>query len=323
MAAPAHVITLGIEADINANIRAWFKQFNYLPPIPLTAGHVDTVTAHISFENLLQRMADSAFRNFILIIHGHEDGSGLFLDLAPFQKKRHTEHWDLQKLMDIDSGASKMGAADKARMGITDAQIKNILALMHKVQKKNIECVEFRSCNLGKNTMSLGRFRKFFGARVAGAPDLHTLFGYPRTWVGTKFVQKHLELHAGGYWETYKFPHAFGDPQLVCCFQLNELKKPEKGGHVIADTAGTLDAWIKQFVMAGGGLKGRDLPMHGLWIADRKVARKDPRDPPYLPVRIEVETKDPLGTWGNDVLPVRRFIPAPSENYKSHIVYSR
>src|SRR5262249_5662675 len=155
------------------------------------------------------------------------------------QAKVHTEHWDLQKLMDVDAGISTMSAADTARMGISKHHIAKLLDLMHKVRAKKIDCIEFRSCNLGKNTMSLNRFRQFLGARLAGAPDLHTVFGLPGTLVGPEFLRTHARHHPGGNWETYKFPHAFGEPHLVCCFQLNHLQKPESGGHIIADTAAT------------------------------------------------------------------------------------
>jgi len=323
MAVPAHVITLGIEADMNKNIRAWFKQFNFLPPIPLAAGHVDTVSTGVSFEHLLELLIKSPWKNFILIIHGHEDGSGLHIPLAPHQAKPHTEHWDLQELMDIDAGLSKMSPADITRMGISKPHIAKLLQLMHQVREKRIDCIEFRSCNLGKNIMSLNRFRQFLGARLAGAPDLHTLFGLPGTLVGPEFLATHARHHSGANWETYKFPHAFGAPQLVCCFKLNDLQKPESGGHIIADTAATFDAWVKQYVMATGSRSGNEMAMHGLWIADIRVKPAHRGDPDHRPVFLTVETNDPLGTWGNDTLPVRRLIPPLSDDYGKHIVYSR
>src|SRR4051794_23454497 len=323
MATPAHVITLGIEADMNKNIRAWFKQFNFLPPIPLSAGPVDTVTTGVSFEHLLELMIKSPWNNFILIVHGHEDGSGLHIPLAPHQAKPHTEHWDLQKLMDIDAGLSTMSPADIGRMGISKPHVDKLLDLMREVRSKRIDCIEFRSCNLGKNVMSLNRFRQFLGARLAGAPDLHTLFGLPGTRVGPEFLATHARHHPGSNWETYKFPHAFGAPQLVCCFKLNDLQKPEPGGHIIADTAATFDAWVKQYVMAAGSRSGHEMAMHGLWIADRRVKPEHKGDPDHRPVLITAETHDPLGTWGNDTLPVRRLIPPLSDDYSKHIVYSR
>jgi hypothetical protein len=322
MATPAHVITLGLDADLNRNVRAWFKQFNFLPPIPLVAGHIETVTAPVSFEHLLELLVASHWKNFILMVHGHQDGSGLFIPLAPGQPKPHTEHWDLQKLMDVAAGVSTMSAADSARMGISGQHVDKIIGLMHKVRDKRIDCIEFRSCNLGKNTNSLDRFRKFLGARLVGAPDLHTVFGLTDTRVGPEFLKTHAHHHPGGNWETYKFPHAFGEPDLVCCFQLNELQKPEAKGHIVADTEATLDAWVKQYVMATGSRpRNEQMAMHGLWIADMWVKPRHKGDPDHLPVMLTVETDDPLGTWGNEGL--RRLIPPLSDDYKKHIVFSR
>ena len=65
-------------------------------------------------------------------------------------------------------------------------RVDKMLDLMHQVRNKKIDTIEFRSCNLGKNVLSLQRFREFFGARLAGAPDLHTVFGRPDTRVGDK-----------------------------------------------------------------------------------------------------------------------------------------
>ncbi len=324
MATTAHLITLGLEAGLNKSIRAWFKQFNFLPPIPLTAERIDTVTVSVSFEHLLELLIKSPWKNFILIIHGHSDGSGLYIPLAPGQKKTHTEHWDLQKLMDVDAGLSTMSRVDTARMGISQHHFDKLLHLMHQVQKKRIHCVEFRSCNLGKNVLSLNRFRQFLGAQLAGAPDLHTLFGVPGTLVGRQFLETHAHHHPGGIWETYKFPHAFGAPELVCCFQLNRLQKPESKGHIIADTAETFDAWVKKYVMATGSRSGHEMAMHALWIADVAVKPAHKADPDHRPVFIPAgDTDSPLGTWGNDALPVRRLIPPLSDDYGKHIVYSK
>jgi len=323
MAILAHVITLGIEAGTNASIRAWFKQFNFMPPIPLVAGQVDTVTAGVSFEHLLELLIRSPSKSFILIVHGHVDGSGLHIPLAPHQAKPHTEHWDLQKLMDVDARQSEMSPADITRMGISRHHVDRLLDLMRQVRQKQIDCIEFRSCNLGRNVMSLNRFRQFLGARQVGAPDLHTLFGLPGTLVGPEFLATHARHHPGGNWETYKFPRAFGAPHLVCCFKLNDLAKPESGGHIIADTAATFDAWVKQYVMPTGSRSGREMAMHALWIADIKVTPQHRGDLDHRPVFISVETDDPLGTWGNEALAVRRLIPPLSDDYARHIVYSR
>ena len=149
----------------------------------------------------MELVLQSTYTNFILIIHGQPDGSGLFLPLFRNSSKKDTFHYDLQKLMDVDANVSAMSEADFGVMGLratrspirrrrlSDITVKDprqervdkMLDLMHQVRNKKIDTIEFRSCNLGKNVLSLQRFREFFGARLAGAPDLHTVFGRPDT----------------------------------------------------------------------------------------------------------------------------------------------
>jgi hypothetical protein len=348
MAVSAHVITMGLENDINGNIKAWFKQFNFLPPIPLTAAQVDTVSHPLSFEHLLELVLQSTYTNFILIIHGQPDGSGLYLPLFAHSSKYSTFHYDLQKLMDVDADVSRMSEADFRVMGFAplDAHTKTslkqnnrkdprqervdrMLDLMHQVQNKKIDCIEFRSCNLGKNVLSLQRFREFFGARLAGAPDLHTVFGRTDTRVGDKFLKIHMKNHPitnqSLSWETYNFPWAHNSqgvvgeprtlPRLVCCFGLNKDMKPESKGHIVADTAATFDAWIKQYVMPTGSQSGNEMAMHCLWVANIIGTNR--------PVAIIAGDTNSALSWGKDDMGTLRFVPPLSDDYKRHIVYSR
>jgi hypothetical protein len=346
MAASAHVIMMGLENDINRNIKAWFKQFNFLPPIPLTAGQVDTVLLHdASFEHLLELMLKSTFTSFILIIHGEPDGSGLFLPLFRNSSKKETFYYDLQKLMDVDANVSAMSEADFGVMGFApldrhtraslkqhnrkdprEEPVEKMLDLMHQVRSKNIDSIEFRSCNLGKNILSLQRFREFFGARLAGAPDLHTVFGRTDTRVGDKFLKIHMKNHPitqkSPYWETYNFPWAHNSqgvvgerptlPRLVCCFGLNDEMKPESKGHIVADTAATFDAWIKQYVMPTGSTSGNEMAMHCLWVANIKGTNR--------PVAIIAGDTNSALSWGKDDMGTLRFVPPLSDDYKRHIV---
>ena len=346
MAASAHVITMGIDNDMNGNIKAWFKQFNFLPPIPLTAAQVDAVSHPLSFEHLLELVLQSTYTNFILIIHGQPDGSGLYLPLFAHSSKYSTFHYDLQKLMDVDGDVSRMSEADFRVMGFAplDAhtrvslkqtnrkdprqeRVDRMLDLMHQVRNKKIDCIEFRSCNLGRNVLSLQRFREFFGARLAGAPDLHTVFGRTDTRVGQTFLDAHMQMHRltkkALSWETYKFPSALGNPRLVCCFGLNQEMKPESEGHIVADTDATFDAWVKQHVMPTGSRSGNEMAMHCLWVADIKVKPPAGGGPSHRPVAmIAGDTDNPLG-WGKDDMSALRFVPPLSDDYKRHIVYSR
>jgi hypothetical protein len=346
MAASAHVITMGLDKVLNANIKAWFSQFNFLPPIPLTAAQIDAIPHDLTFEHLLELVIQSTYTNFIFIIHGQPDGSGLYLPFFRNSSKADTFHYDLQKLMDVDAKVSTMSDADFRVMGLgplnahmaslkkqtgkdpRQDRVDTMLDLMHKVRAKNIGCIEFRSCNLGKNPLSLQRFREFFGARLTGAPDLHTVFGNPDTRAGQKFLDTHGTLHKLTkktlHWETYKFPSPM-NARLVCCFGLNQDMKPEEAGHIIADTDATFDAWVKQHVMPTGSRSGDHMAMHCLWVADYK-GKSIKGGPDHRAVAMTVgdagNTAAPLG-WGKDDFSELRFIPPLSDEYKKHIIYSR
>jgi hypothetical protein len=327
MAENAHVITIGLSAALNADIASWFKQFNYLPPLGLTKAKFDAVTSQVSFSHLLELMASSPHDNFILIIHGHEDGSGLWLKLALSQAKPHTTHHDLQRLIDLDAGGAAMSRHDYSIMGIGSAEVGKILDLRHKVLAKRIGCIEFRSCNLGRNKLSLDRFRQFFGARRAGAPDLHTVFGHVPILLGADLMKHHARYHTGaGHWETYNFPSALRSPTLVACFALNNLAKPEFGGHIAAESAIVLNQWIQHYIKKSASYASGNMAMHALWAADRIVAPKTKGEKERrVPAAIIMEPEDanePLGGFGPPD-GFRRLVLPLSENYAKHIVYSR
>jgi hypothetical protein len=326
MAAPAHVIAVGLGPALDSLVRAWFHQFNFLPPIPLTAVQVDTIpAADASFVRLFEMIAASPHSNFILIIHGADDGSGLWLKLVPGQGKPGTSHFDVQRLLDLSAGGAELSPRDQQIMGITAAQSLRVREALLKLQFKTIDTIEFRSCNLGRNPLGLDRFRRFFGARRAGAPNLHTLFGLNPVMFGPYAMEHHQERHPGKNWETYNFPSAYKTPELVCCFQLNELEKPEAGGHIAADSPATLNAWIGQFLMPTGAYRSGEMAVHGLWIADKIFPPAHPGESPRkLPVLIEIDDdqkNSPLGGWGGPGL--RRFIPPLSPAYARHIVYAQ
>ena len=129
----AHVITLGLGAGMDQDVQAWFRQFNYMPPLPLTAARVDThegaPTTH-TFEHLLTLVAASSHRRFILMAHGHEDGSGLYLKLAKGSAAA-TEHKFLERLMELAAGTgAAFNAYDRQHLGIDQAGVGRMLDLM-------------------------------------------------------------------------------------------------------------------------------------------------------------------------------------------------
>lgn len=307
----AHVITIGLDNFLNDAIKTWFRQFRDQPPVPLTAAKVDTYSrnhATDTFESLLTRMAASPYANFVLIVHGYEDGSGLYLPLTHRRGSAQAMATHLQRLMDLDAPSASFAADDQKRLGLDRQDVQRLLDLMHKIRDKRIGCIEFRACNLGRNLHSLGTFRRFFGARRLGAPDLWSFFGSGAALVGEKLLATHRQGHRGGDWVTYQFPYALQDPpNLVCCFMLDHKNKPA-GGHVAADSIETLDAWIKTYLMPTGSPPKGFMAIQGLWVAGRQVILQPD------------EVNTPLGTWGSES--GRRLILPQTEFYRRHIVYS-
>jgi hypothetical protein len=308
---PAHVITLGLGAPMDQDVKTWFRQFNYLPPLPLTAARVDTHEGNHTFEHLLTLVAASPHQRFILMAHGHQDGSGLYLKLAPGTSAA-TEHKFLGRFMELADGAA-FNDYDHKKLGMNKAGVQRILDLMQKIRAKRIDCIEFRACNLGRDRLGLDRFRQFFGARLLGAPDLHSFFGQGAAITDRKMLDTHQRGHVGGTaWETYEFPHWLRPrdvkPDLVCCFKLDGENKP-RGGHIAADSPARLDAWIKKYVMAGAQQPKGDMALHGLWNLTRQIIL-EPED-----------INEPLGGWGGPT--DKKLILPLTENYRKHIIYSR
>jgi hypothetical protein len=326
MSAAAHVIAVGLEDHLNEAIRAWFSQFNHLPPLPLVSTKVDVIApGDATFAGLISMMAASPAKNFILIVHGHADGSGLYLKLTPNQAKPHTTFMDLSRLIRLAEQGGTLDQRDRRAMGATQAEALDLLAQRKNLLAKKIDCIEFRACNLGRNRVSLDGFRRFLGARRAGAPDVHSFFGIVPAVTNPDLLRRHAREHTGlGHWETYKFPSAFKTPELVACFALNDLQKPEYGGHIVAGEPGVLNAWIRRHIMASGGSPaGRRMAMHGLWVSDIPIHEKG-QPVRYVPAAVDIDSEQaasPLGGWGGP--DVRRFIPPLSELYAKHIVYAQ
>src|SRR4029434_4692308 len=151
----AHVIALGLGAGLNKSVQAWFQQFNYLPPLPLTSVRVDTIDKDPTLEHLLALVAASPHQRLILMAHGHEDGSGLFLKMtagSPMQ----AEHRFIGRLIELAEGQA-FNDYDKKHLGLDKAGLGRILALMKKVRDKKIDCIKFRAVNLRAKHLRLAR----------------------------------------------------------------------------------------------------------------------------------------------------------------------
>src|SRR5215831_12499505 len=122
MNSPAHVLTAGLDVRMQQRISAWFKTYNFLPPLSLYEARIDHLNwPHATLEGLMKAMIVSTLRNFILIIHGYSDGVGLYLKLSNDQNsphKPHTTYDDLQRLIREDVKGSRPSSDDLAHMNV-------------------------------------------------------------------------------------------------------------------------------------------------------------------------------------------------------------
>jgi hypothetical protein len=283
----AIALTLGIDAGLSAAISAYFTKFKVLPPKSLMVSQTKTLTGVASFETLLNGMlAETATTDFVIVVHGHETGNGLFLKLvsrAGAPAGSETTNEMLQILMDVSVRTPATATQDeKTKLQLVDAEITRLIGLMKSVRGKTLGTVEFRGCNLGRNASSVTRFRAFLGATTFGAPNLHSFFGKFPTGTGPNLMSNHAQSHNG---ETFVYPSSLGGKTCNCCIGVNDKKKPHNG-HIIADDADTLDLWIKANFDASNSLgQAKELPIHGLWEF-RKADPNDPLgiDPPPRPI---------------------------------------
>lgn len=273
----AIALTLGLDADRSAAVSAYFDKFKVLPPKALIVSQTKTPSGLATFETLLKGiLAETTATDFVIVVHGHETGNGLFIKLASRNGAVvgfDTTHEMLQILMDISGRSPATATSDeKTKLQLGDEEIKRLLELMTKVRAKSLGTIEFRGCNLGRNASSVTRFRTFLGCKVFGAPNLHSFFGKFPTGTGSTLMGNHTTTHNG---TTFTFTQTLLSKTCHCCIGVNDHKKPQNG-HMVADDAATLDGWIKANLDATGSMgKDKQMPIHGLW----EFPKADPNDP--------------------------------------------
>ena len=301
----ATAFTIGLSADLTRAVSQYFTKFRVLPPKNLSVTSTATPRGVVCFETLLSAVSASSMTSFVIVVHGHEDGSGLFLPLAKRGQAAvgaRTTHDKLQLLMTIAGRSpARIDGDDQQSLQLRDAEIGRLIALMQSIRSKNIQSIEFRGCNLGRNSNSVGRFRSFFGAASFGAPKLHSFFGLNPTGTGTNLMTSHTSSHQG---TTLTYSQTLSGKTCHCCIGVNDQRKPQNG-HIVADDDRTLDLWIqKNFDSTATRGQERQLPIHGLW--------KFP----------EIDLNDPLANLDpRPIFPLETNAQNQSE-YKLHVVYS-
>jgi hypothetical protein len=299
--------TIGLHADLARAVKAYFDKFTVLPPRSLSVGSTKALTGPASFETLVSAVAASSADRFVIVVHGHEDGSGLFLPLANRGRLpvgARTTHDKLQRLRTIAARTpAHIDDPDRQTLQLRDAEIQRLIALMKTLQAKHIQAVEFRGCNLGRNVHSVAHFRSFFGAASFGAPNLHSFFGRDPVGTGANLMRTHAQSHQG---TTYTYTQTFGGKTCHCCIGVNDKSKPQNG-HIVADDLPTVDLWIQANLQAGATLgSARMLPIHGLWELptidlDHPDILADPKPRPIFPLATNAQGHN---------------------EYQQHIVYS-
>ncbi|MDH3497678.1 MAG: hypothetical protein OER21_13030 [Gemmatimonadota bacterium] len=303
----ATAFTVGVEATIAAAVRSYFTKFRVLPPRALVVSRTVTPMGPASFETLLRAMTGAQTTSFVIVVHGHEDGSGLHLKLANRGRAavgEKTTHDKLRRLMTIAARSpASVSAEDRQQLGLRDAEIGRLIGLMQTLRGKNIRAIEFRGCNLGRNTNSVARFRAFFGTQSFGAPKLHSFFGLNPVGTGANLMRAHQRSHRG---TTFTYSQTFAGKTCHCCIGVNDRRKPQNG-HLVADDNTTVDAWIQaNFDATATRGQERRLPIHGLW----KFPDINLNDPDIL------GNLDP-----RPIFPLARNARNQHE-YRTHVVYS-
>jgi hypothetical protein len=297
-------ITLGISQPISTAVTNYFRKFRVLPPKALIVSNTRVLNGVRSFETLLKAIIAENDTDFVIVVHGHETGNGLFLKLATragAPAGSETTNQMLQILMDIEGRRtdpktkqplpSPVDPNERTQLGgLTDAEINRLIDLMKQVRAKKLKLVEFRGCNLGRNLTSVARFRKFLGAQTFGAPKLHSFFGTFQMRASSGVMASHTTSHQG---TTITYPMTFASSTANCCIGVNSEKKPENG-HLVAPDTTTLDAWIKaNFDPAASSGTDPTLPIHGLWeFPPRPANDPNPVDPdprPLFPLRVATD----------------------------------
>lgn len=300
----ATAFTIGLEASLARAVSRYFTKFRVLPPKNLSVTATSTPKGVVCFETLLSAIEAAQTTSAVIVVHGHSDGSGLFLKLAKRGNAavgEKTTHDKLERLMTIAGrNPVKIEPADNQFLGLKDAEITRLITLMKNVRAKKLQSIEFRGCNLGRDVNSVARFRKFFGAASFGAPKLHSFFGLNPTGTGSGLMGSHTGSHQD---TTFTFSQTFSGKTCHCCIGVNDERKP-RNGHVVADDDATLDLWIqKNFDSVATRGQDRDLPIHGLW--------KFP----------DIDLNDPLAsTDPKPIFPLEVDSKGQSQ-YKFHVVY--
>jgi hypothetical protein len=291
----AIAIVTNLNAALSAAVKAYFAKFSVLPPKNLKVDSTTLLGGPTSLENLMDAMIKLAQqKEFVVITHGFEDGSGLYLKLVTRGQNaagKQAKHDMLTHILAIAARTVPKPTADDAtKLEITEKEIERLIDKMKRIHAMTLTTIEVRGCNLGRNVNSVAAFRKFFGAASFGAPKLHSFFGLGPAKSGDQIIKVHSKVHTD---PTIVYTQTFSGKNCHCCIGLDEHRKP-MNGHVVADDEATMNAWIQaNFNQTATLGKDANLPTHGLWFFppintnDPIPIVPDPR--PMFPLQLDAQ----------------------------------
>lgn len=295
---------------------SYFKQFKRLPPKDLGVSGVTAISGVPSLESLLNAVSASNQNSFLIYAHGQPDGNGLYIRIASRRGAAigvSATTNVVTSLLTIEKNNKPPTDRQLGFLGIEKAELNRLVGLIQSIRGKKIEAVEFRGCNLGKNPASIKAFKELFSAKTFGAPDLYSFFGDSTVATGQQAMDGHLarrsRMESKGHREWHQSQYQFKNPDgtLLNNVSVGDNLKP-MAGYIVADSAKTVDRFVKTYIDKDGSYTGGNLTLHGMWDrGQHKIDISKMRDAP-----IEKEPELP---------PVKLIMPAGSEEYKQHVKY--
>jgi hypothetical protein len=285
--------TAGISDEEHSWVVSYFARFGLMNPYNVRPAPVTRVLP-ATFKELLNAVATTTHTQVVIVAHGFDDGSGLFLPLVAGRPPIVT-HDQLDKLMIIANKNPPVATEkDALLLGLTKAEIQDLvdLTIVLRNKKPPVDLIEFRGCFLGKKYLSLNRFRLFFSAKKMGAPKIGGFFGLFPANYGPGIMKSHTTSHVPTT-HTFTFLEPFSSPPgtCLCCIQVDGNKEPQQG-HLVADTLSALNRWtFDKFINSA---PPGDHPVHFLFdkspplppgVSAAQVPALKPK--PYFPLEAE------------------------------------
>ena len=135
------------------------------------------------------------------------------------------------------------------------ARVDRLITKMLRLQAKGIREIQFRACNIGKDSSSLHEFRRFFGADHLCAPDVRTGIGLS----DSPSIDRRVVDLLGRDHRTQVFDMPSG--RFAIRIIISGLSFSVS---CAADTQAAVGEWVASHVMAGSTYRRGKLPIHFL-----------------------------------------------------------